>query len=179
MRRLLLSLLLSLSLLPSAWPQQLPLEGEYTNPREPDTPLSLYWKSGRLIYETERHVPTALEAVSPTEYALPDSRTHLFFEIDPKGHPTAVYTVEGQQRTEFRHTGAPVRHLFHDYKRHELMIPMRDGIKLHTIVLVPKDIKRPLPFLIQRTPYGVESTSRASFFSSRPELARAGYIYVA
>jgi hypothetical protein len=30
-----------------------------------------------------------------------------------------------------------------------------------------------------RTPYGVDETSRAFFFDKRPELARAGYIYVA
>jgi len=51
-------------------------------------------------------------------------------------------------------------------------------VKLHTVILKPADIAVPLPFLIQRTPYGVDGTSRASFFGQRPELARAGYIYV-
>ena len=31
---------------------------------------------------------------------------------------------------------------------------------------------------MQRTPYGVDETNRASFFAQRPELARDGYIYV-
>ena len=31
---------------------------------------------------------------------------------------------------------------------------MRDGIKLFTVVLSPKDCNRKLPVLIQRTPYG-------------------------
>ncbi len=56
---------------------------------------------------------------------------------------------------------------------------MRDGVKLHAVILKPADITTPLPFLIQRTPYGVDGTSRASFSDSRPELARDGYIYVA
>ena len=73
----------------------------------------------------------------------------------------------------------PVHHFFHDYQRTEAMIPMRDGIKLHTVILKPSDIATPLPLLIQRTPYGCDETSRASFFGGRPELARAGYIYVA
>lgn len=34
------------------------------------------------------------------------------------------------------------------------MIPMRDGIKLHTVILTPVDAKSPMPVLIQRTPYG-------------------------
>jgi putative CocE/NonD family hydrolase len=58
------------------------------------------------------------------------------------------------------------------------MIPMRDGVKLHAVILKPADLAGPLPFLIQRTPYGVDGTSRASFSAQRPELARDGYIYV-
>ena len=37
----------------------------------------------------------------------------------------------------------------------EVMIPMRDGVRLQTVLLTPKDAKGPLPFLITRTPYGV------------------------
>ena len=72
-----------------------------------------------------------------------------------------------------------IRHVFHDYVRSEAMIPMRDGVKLHAVILEPADIKAPLPILMQRTPYGVDGTDRASFFAQRPELARDGYIYVA
>src|SRR5450756_945182 len=37
----------------------------------------------------------------------------------------------------------------------EVMIPMRDGVKLETAILTPKNAKGALPFLIDRTPYGV------------------------
>jgi putative CocE/NonD family hydrolase len=39
-----------------------------------------------------------------------------------------------------------------DYTRREEMISMRDGIKLHTVILVPKDAKS-APILLTRTPY--------------------------
>src|SRR6185436_20750602 len=39
-----------------------------------------------------------------------------------------------------------------DYVRREVMIPMRDGVKLHTVVLVPKGATRS-PILLTRTPY--------------------------
>jgi putative CocE/NonD family hydrolase len=39
-----------------------------------------------------------------------------------------------------------------DYSRREVMIPMRDGVKLHTVILVPKGAKR-APILLTRTPY--------------------------
>ena len=37
----------------------------------------------------------------------------------------------------------------------EVMIPMRDGVKLETAILTPQNAKGALPFLIDRTPYGV------------------------
>src|SRR6267154_1793127 len=39
-----------------------------------------------------------------------------------------------------------------DYIRREVMIPMRDGVKLHTVILVPKRAKN-APILLTRTPY--------------------------
>jgi putative CocE/NonD family hydrolase len=39
-----------------------------------------------------------------------------------------------------------------DYERREVMIPMRDGVKLHTVILVPKGAKN-APILLTRTPY--------------------------
>ena len=39
-----------------------------------------------------------------------------------------------------------------DYARREVMIPMRDGVRLHTVILVPKGAKG-APMLLTRTPY--------------------------
>jgi putative CocE/NonD family hydrolase len=39
-----------------------------------------------------------------------------------------------------------------DYMRRDVMIPMRDGVKLHTVILVPKGASR-APILLTRTPY--------------------------
>jgi uncharacterized protein len=42
-----------------------------------------------------------------------------------------------------------------DYARREVMIPMRDGVKLHTVILVPKGAKS-APILLTRTPYDAD-----------------------
>ena len=49
----------------------------------------------------------------------------------------------------------PTYHGF-DYTRREVMIPMRDGVKLYTVVLVPKGAQR-APILLTRTPYDAAS----------------------
>jgi len=48
-----------------------------------------------------------------------------------------------------------------DYTRRDVMIAMRDGVKLHTVILVPKSAKN-APILLTRTPYSAtELTSHA------------------
>ena len=42
-----------------------------------------------------------------------------------------------------------------DYTRREVMIPMRDGVKLHTVILVPKGAKNAI--LLTRTPYNASA----------------------
>ncbi|MGD0100736.1 MAG: CocE/NonD family hydrolase [Acidobacteriota bacterium] len=43
-----------------------------------------------------------------------------------------------------------------DFDRREAMIPMRDGVKLFTIILIPR-IKEPMPIMLTRTPYGAST----------------------
>lgn len=58
------------------------------------------------------------------------------------------------------------------------MIPMRDGVLLHAAILRPAYADKPLPFLLTRTPYGVEGATAKSFPAQNPYLARSGYIFV-
>lgn len=40
-----------------------------------------------------------------------------------------------------------------NYDKHTWQVPMRDGVKLHTIVYTPKDKSQAYPFLMMRSPY--------------------------
>ena len=48
-----------------------------------------------------------------------------------------------------------------DYARRDVMIPMRDGVKLHTVILVPRGASR-APILITRTPYSADQLTSHS-----------------
>jgi uncharacterized protein len=57
-----------------------------------------------------------------------------------------------------------------DYDRREVMIPMRDGVKLHTVILVPKGGKA-APILLTRTPYDANAlTTNANSSHLGPSL---------
>ncbi len=63
----------------------------------------------------------------------------------------------------------PVTDTF-DFVRRDVMIPMRDGVRLHTVILVPKGARR-APMLLTRTPYDATAmTSRAHSSHLGPTL---------
>jgi uncharacterized protein len=67
------------------------------------------------------------------------------------------------------------------YTRKNYMIPMRDGVKLYTVVLSPLNNKKPLPILIRRTPYSADfpdTVVHASKFNGSSNMAKEGYIFV-
>lgn len=58
-----------------------------------------------------------------------------------------------------------------EYERRDVMIPMRDGVKLHTVIIVPKGARR-APILLTRTPYNAsELTSHAASSHLGPILS--------
>jgi putative CocE/NonD family hydrolase len=65
------------------------------------------------------------------------------------------------------------------FERRELTIPMRDGVKLHAVALLPRAAGRPLPILLVRTPFIADRELRSDTLPPRyRELAEDGYIFV-
>jgi len=60
----------------------------------------------------------------------------------------------------------------------QVMIPMRDGVRLQTVILTPVGKSGPLPILFRRTPYGVPDSAPATVAPSLKELDADGYIFV-
>ncbi|HEV7799096.1 MAG TPA: CocE/NonD family hydrolase [Pyrinomonadaceae bacterium] len=61
--------------------------------------------------------------------------------------PAAAQTLPSERPEKLE----PTNYGF-DYVRRDVMIPMRDGVKLHTVILVPKGANA-APILLTRTPY--------------------------
>ena len=77
--------------------------------------------------------------------------------------PSRALTLDAQAATQFSVT--------------DTMIPMRDGVRLHTKIFMPRGQSEALPFIFKRTPYGIEG-SAGNFGSYMKELAAEGYIFV-
>ena len=64
------------------------------------------------------------------------------------------------------------------YSRREVLIPMRDGIKLNTVIFTTESAGDPLPILVSRTPYGVSGAPFPDQSTYTKILADEGYIFV-
>src|SRR5215467_5774479 len=62
------------------------------------------------------------------------------------------------------------------FEKIEQMVPMRDGVNLHTIIYAPKSHREALPILFNRTPYGIDNIYRG-FPGSLQELIEEGFIF--
>jgi len=77
--------------------------------------------------------------------------------LSPSAFAQSATTLPSEMPAQLK----PVTDTF-DYTRREVMIPMRDGVKLHTVILIPKGAKN-APILLTRTPYNAsELTSHAN-----------------
>jgi len=85
--------------------------------------------------------------------------------------------------------GAPLAHLAaaqepqtpaaaSPFQFQEVMIPVRDGVHLQTVILTPANATKPLPILFRRTPYGVPEKPPAQVPPNLKELMQDGYIFV-
>ena len=74
-----------------------------------------------------------------------------------------------------------VEYLKENYTKYEHPIPMRDGVRLFTAVYVPKDVSKPYPIMMLRTPYSVRPYGVDNFpkrLGPSQHFSKDGYIFV-
>jgi predicted acyl esterase len=62
------------------------------------------------------------------------------------------------------------------FTKTDAMIPVRDGVKLHTVIFALRDAHEPLPILLERTPYGAMADEQA-LRTRYAHLIADGYIF--
>ena len=60
----------------------------------------------------------------------------------------------------------------------KVMVPVRDGVRLETVIMAPANRTGPLPILFRRSPYGVPSSAAGMSSESLRALVKDGYIFV-
>lgn len=68
-----------------------------------------------------------------------------------------------------------------NFTKMDTIIPMRDGIRLYTVIYVPKDNAEKYPFLLERTPYSAGPYGDSNYarrIGPNPGLMQEKYIFV-
>lgn len=143
--------------------------------------VSVALSGGQLTIESERNPPTVLDRRQADEFVLHQPPVPVHFERNLEGKVIALSFAAYRL---LRVSDAP-KQLFsgsnRPYLRKDFDIPMRDGIRLHTVIMRPEDQQAAghlLPVLIERTPYGTDGISARAVNATKPELAASGYIFV-
>ncbi len=162
--------------------------GEYRSAEEPDAVLAVNADGGTLTMEGERSQRVTLTTDGKDQFGEQGLAARVNFMRGTNGKVSGMTISStaaragGSARTLTRFSDAVVRlNHFREYTRTEAMVPVRDGVKLHVVILRPVGSETSgdaLPFLMQRTPYGVDGDSPLSVNVSKPELAASGYIFV-
>jgi len=92
------------------------------------------------------------------------------------GRLLMVFLFAGVSCAAGQEAQAPAAQPIFQYQ--EVMVPVRDGVHLQTVILTPTNATKPLPILFRRTPYGVPEKAPQQMPSSMKELAQDGYIFV-
>ena len=89
---------------------------------------------------------------------------------------TLVLLLAGVSLASGQETSPPASQPLFQFQ--EVMVPVRDGVHLQTVILTPTNATKPLPILFRRTPYGVPEKAPEQMPASLKELAQDGYIFV-
>ncbi len=113
--------------------------------------------------------------------SIDQKETGLKFEgtLSPSGDEINGKLIRNGASADLRLTRNPTTRstAADEYEKHEYMIPVRDGIHLHTIVFWPKIRNEALPFLIERSPYGYDNVANEVNYAMS-ELASDRYFLV-
>jgi uncharacterized protein len=153
--------------------------GQYVYDDDPDLVRSLSLDGSRLFTESFRS--PRVELIPQSEDTFTALNVPVIFKFirstDGKIAGFNRIVAEGTSHAT-KISDQPLQFNKLEYTRQEVMIPMRDGVKLHAVILRPKDYSAPLPFLMERTPYGVDGNTPESVNPRDPELASSRYIFV-
>jgi len=160
--------------------------GQYRWNSDPDAVTSIYSEAGNLYEEREGRLRQQLNPGKTADrFSVAALASQIVFLRDANGSVSGfrIFSdADGRTLVEAKRVnGDDVRPShFRPYARQEAMIPMRDGVRLHAVILRPEPVGtgETLPFVMDRTPYGVDGMDSASVNEHNPELAASGYIFV-
>ncbi|MGA2811660.1 MAG: CocE/NonD family hydrolase [Candidatus Acidiferrum sp.] len=156
--------------------------GQYQYDDNPYLPVSVSLLNDKLYIESARAPRQELAPSGPDTFVPVNSPNPAIFKfiLAPDGKVSGLTRIASDKsiRHARRISDQSLSFIKPEFSREQAMIPVRDGVKLHAVILKPKDAASALPILMERTPYGVDDYDSDGINGRYPELVHDGYIFV-
>ena len=153
-----------------------PFVGQYENPTElPGIKISFFREGGKFYFRGSNQDRVEIFPSAENKFFSKAFPANAEFVRDGSGRVSGmIWRQGGREFTTKKIADQPELDTRVKYNRTEAMIPMRDGVKLFTVIFTPENQTEPLPIMMQRTPYSVERSTPYRW----AEMSSMGYIFV-
>jgi len=153
--------------------------GQYALVSEPDIVFSFFREGEKFFLQATDQDRIEIFAASDTRFFLKVVPADATFIRDASGKVTSMlWRQGGDEEKANRTSNQPAVENNVAFDRREEMIRMRDGVRLHTLIFTPKIQSAALPFLMERTPYGIGEYTSDGINRQNRDLVADGYIFV-
>lgn len=148
--------------------------GQYVADVDPDSIFSVWRDNERFFVQ---------RTDGPQIEIFPEAEAKFFTTIIDaqvvfESGSLVLHQPDGSKESLKKIAGKPIVEVPETFEQQEHMIPMRDGVRLRTLVFKPQNATEKLPIIFHRTPYGIGGFNSVSVNRHHKELVREGYIFV-
>ena len=153
--------------------------GQYSFISDPEFVLSFWREGDKFLLQPTNQGRIEIFPESDTKFFLKIIEAQATFVRDAQGKVTGVvWRQNGADNPAKKISNQPAIEVPQPFDRREVMIPMRDGVRLHTLIFAPTKMAEKLPILINRTPYGIAQSNSDAINRRYNQLVKDGYIFV-
>jgi putative CocE/NonD family hydrolase len=153
--------------------------GQYSFVDNPDFVLSFWREGDKPFMQATNQNKLEIFPESLTKFFLKIVDAQATFERDAQGKVTGLVWRQNNHDSQAKKiSDQPAVEVLVPFEKQEVMIAMRDGVHLRTLIFTPKDQAEPLPILFNRTPYGVGQTTSDDVNRRYIDFVKDGYIFV-
>jgi putative CocE/NonD family hydrolase len=153
--------------------------GQYQDSTDPDQIFSIFREEGRFYVRPRGGQKIEIFPESDSRFFVKDFPAAVDFVRGSGSKVTSLTWHQGGKDTSLKRIAdVPLVEPYTPFTKTEAMIPMRDGVKLHTVILTPTAAGEKLPIIIERTPYGITQYSSNGLNGAEQDLVADGYIFV-
>jgi putative CocE/NonD family hydrolase len=148
--------------------------GQYVSDNDPDSIFSVWRENDRFFVQRTDGPSIEIFAEGESKFFTRIIDAQVIFE---PGN-LVLRQPDGARESLKKISDKPIIEVPKNFERREYMIPMRDRVRLYTLVFRPVDATEKLPIIFLRTPYGVGVFNSLGVNRHHKELIKDGYIFV-